>query len=231
MAGKVSGVQSAVQGFPVGRSDFINCASPSLPFAHLNLRRNPFGELPLADWAPLADVDVQEFDEILAEPGAAVQFVGEKGNGKTTHLLAIQARIPDAVYVHFPEGQKAKIPAGNPILIDEAQRMTRWQQWAVFRSDRSLVLGTHRDFTREMKRAGRRVKTVAVHERMSPERLTRIVQNRIEWVRREPGPVPELSCETADRLLVRFGPDVRRIFFELYGVFQNLQGGCTHVEV
>ena len=209
----------------------INAAPPSLPFAHLNLRRNPFGELPLSDWAALAEVDVQEFDEFLIEPGATVQFVGEKGNGKTTHLLAIRDRIPESVYVHFPEGQKAQIPAGNPILIDEAQRMTRWQQWKVFRSDTSLVLGTHRDFTGELTRAGRRVKTVAVHERMSPERLTRIVQHRIEWVRRNPGPVPELSCDTADRLLARFGPDIRRIFFELYGTFQNLQEGCTDVEV
>ena len=214
----------------VSRSDIISGAPPVLPFAHLNLRRNPFGELPLSDWAALAEVDVQEFDEFLVEPGATVQFVGEKGNGKTTHLLAIQDRIPESVYVHFPEEEKTEIPAGNPLLIDEAQRMTRWQQWKVFRSRTSLVLGTHRDFTGPLKRAGRRVKTVAVRERMSPERLTRIVQNRIEWVRRDRGPVPGLSCETADRLLARFGPDIRRIFYELYGIFQNLKEGCTDVE-
>ena len=187
--------------------------------------------MPLSDWASLADVDVQEFDGFLSKPGATVQFVGEKGNGKTTHLLAIQDRIPESVYVHFPEGEKTEIPVGNPLLIDEAQRMTRWQQWKVFRSGISLVLGTHRDFTRELKRAGRRVKTVAVYERMSASRLVRIIQARIEWVRRDAGPVPELSHETADRLLTRFGPDVRRIFYELYGIFQNLQEGCIDVEV
>jgi hypothetical protein len=231
MTQKVNGCQSPVQDSPLWRSDFINCPSPSLPFAHLNLRRNPFGELPLSDWAALADVDVQECDGFLSKPWATVQFVGEKGNGKTTHLLAIRDRIPESVYVHFPEGEKTEIPVGNPLLIDEAQRMTRWQQWKVFRSGIPLVLGTHRDFTGELKRAGRRVKTVVVYERMSASRLVRIIQARIEWVRRDAGPVPQLSHETADRLLTRFGPDVRRIFYELYGIFQNLPEGCIDVEV
>ena len=33
----------------------------TLPFAHLNLRRNPFGEIDLSLWADLAVVDVDRF--------------------------------------------------------------------------------------------------------------------------------------------------------------------------
>ena len=195
----------------------------TLPFAHLNLRRNPFGEFSVEEWTRLADVEVEEFDEFLREPGSALQFVGEKGYGKTTHLLAIRSRFPDAAYVHIPEGERAEIPDGNPQLIDEAQRLTRQQKRRAFRSSVPLVLGTHRDFARELARAGRRVRTVAVGDRMNSTLLTRILNSRIEWVRRDEGPVPGVRHRTAARLLERFGPDVRRIQYELYLVFQDMK--------
>jgi hypothetical protein len=202
-----------------------------LPFAHLNLRRNPFGEFSFEERTVLADVDVLEFDDFLTVPGAAVQFVGEKGNGKTTHLLAIRARFAEPGYVHIPEGEKAAVPPGNPILIDEAQRLTWWQQRQLFRSRVPLVLGTHRDFSPELSRAGRQVRTVAVFERMSAQRLTRILNARIAWVRRDQGPVPSVSCESAGHLLEQCGPDIRQILFEMYEKFQNLPEGCRDVEV
>jgi len=66
----------------------------ALPFAHLNLRRNPFGELDLSQRAALAVVDVDRFVRRLAQPGYAVQFTGDRGRGKTTHLLAILRHFP-----------------------------------------------------------------------------------------------------------------------------------------
>ena len=202
-----------------------------LPFAHLNLRRNPFGEFSVEERTVLADVDVLEYDDFLTEHGATLQFVGEKGNGKTTHLLAIRARFAESGYVHIPEGEKAEVPSGNPILVDEAQRLTRWQQRQLFRSRAPLVLGTHRDFSQELTRAGRQVRTVAVSDRMSVKRLTRILNKRISWVRRGQGHVPSISCESAGHLLNQFGPDIRQILFEMYEKFQNLPEGCRDVEV
>ncbi len=201
----------------------------TLPFAHLNLRRNPFGEFSVEESTRLADVEVEEFDEFLREPGSALQFVGEKGYGKTTHLLAIRSRFPDAAYVHIPEGERAEIPDGNPQLIDEAQRLTRQQKRRAFHSNVPLVLGTHRDFNRELARAGRRVRTIAVGDRMNSTLLSRILNSRIEWVRRDEGPVPGVRHRTAARLLERFGPDVRRIQYELYLVFQDMKDGIRDV--
>ena len=209
--------------------EIISVSIYTLPFAHLNLRRNPFGEFSAEEWTALADVEVEEFDEFLREPGSVVQFLGEKGFGKTTHLLAIRERFPGAAYVHIPEGERAEVPDGNPQMIDEAQRLTRWQQHRVFRSDIPLVLGTHRDFGRQLARAGRRVRTVAVDDRMNPTRLTRILNSRIEWVRRDEGPVPSVRHETAARMLETFGPDVRRIHRELYMTFQDMNGGIRDV--
>ena len=196
----------------------------SIPFAHLNLRRNPFGEFSPVEIAALAKVDIDEVAAQLADPAFVVQFVGEKGFGKTTHLLAIRARFPGALYVHIAEGERAVIPAGRPLLIDEAQRLTWRQQRKVFRDPVPLVLGTHVDFHRALTRAGRRVKTIRVAERMDAERLHNLLNARVAWVRRAEGALPAVRHETARRLLAQFGPDVRRIQQELYLTFQRLSG-------
>jgi hypothetical protein len=194
----------------------------SIPFAHLNLRRNPFGQFSPEEIALLADVQLDEVFAQMDDPRCAVQFVGEKGYGKTTHLLAIRARFPAAGYVHIAEGTRARIPRGRPLLIDEAQRLTWTQRRWVFRPGVPLALGTHRDFRGALVRAGRRVETIEVGKRMNPERLHGLLNARVSWVRRCDGPLPAIRPETARRLLAQFGPDVRRIQRELYVTFQNM---------
>ncbi len=197
---------------------------PQLPYAHLNLRRNPFGELTMTDWADLADVDIDECVLTLSQPNTAIQYIGDKGHGKTTHLLAIRSRFANPGYVHIPEGERRTIPSGSPVLIDEAQRLTPWQRWRLFQSSVPLVLGTHRDFTRQLERAGRRLTTVEVAQRTDVVRLHRLLNARIESVRRGLGPVPIISIGTAKDLLDQFGPNVRSIVQDLYSVFQGMSG-------
>jgi hypothetical protein len=193
----------------------------SLPYAHLNLRRNPFGEFSEDERTALALVDVEPIIARLNDPRYVVQFVGEKGYGKTTHLLAIRSRLPGAGYVHIPEGERAAVPSGCPILIDEAQRLTQWQQFQVFRSNTPLVLGTHRDFQRKLLRAGRVVETIKVERGTDTERLHRLLNARIEWVRRGDGQVPLITMATAKNLRKEFGPNIRGILHHLYTAFQN----------
>ena len=195
----------------------------SLPYAHLNLRRNPFGELSLGEWAELAVVDVDAVVARLRQRSHAVQFVGEKGYGKTTHLLAIRSRFPNAAYVHIPEGQRAAVPKSDPALIDEAQRLTWRQRFTTFRSDVPLVLGTHRDFSRELLRAGRTVETIQVENATNAERLHQLLNARIEAARRGGGTVPSISWKTVQVLLKKFGPDVRSAIQEMYVTVQHLK--------
>ncbi|MHC5111370.1 MAG: hypothetical protein ACYTHJ_16000 [Planctomycetota bacterium] len=192
-------------------------------FAHLNLRFNPFGELPLEDRPSTAIVDVSTILNLLKRPRAAVQFVGDKGYGKTTHLLVIRALLPKSSYVHIPEGETRRVSPGNPTIVDEAQRLTRWQRFRLFRGNRPMVLGTHVDFHDELGRAGRDVETIPVHSTMSARRLHALLSRRIQWARRSPGPVPQIAPATSQRLLAEFGPNVRAIERWLYHHFQSLQ--------
>ena len=132
----------------------VSMAPPGLPFAHLNLRRNPFGEIDRRTWAELAVVDVTAFVRRLAELDYAVQFLGEKGRGKTTHMLAILRHFPQAAYVHLPEDRQPPIPRGRPLLIDELQRLSRWRRRLLYRRKSPLVIGTPIDYAQELRRAG-----------------------------------------------------------------------------
>jgi len=200
--------------------------APRLPYADLNLRQNPFGELTVDDWAALAQVEVDAIVAKLSDPKYVVQFVGEKGHGKTTHLLALRSRFTSAAYVHIPEGQRVQIPTGNPVLIDEAQRLTRWQQFSIFRPHAPLVLGTHHDFTKRLRLAGRTVETIHVQQSTDVHKLHRLVNARIAWARRTDGPLPSVTQQTAQELLQKFGPNIRGALHELYVTFQNLSQVC-----
>jgi hypothetical protein len=225
-------------------------SSPAaLPFARLNLRRNPFGEWDLSSWAALAVVEVARFVPRLRQPGYAVQFMGDKGRGKTTHMLAIQRYFPGAAYVHLGEkrGQDSlwsvrrlsasyawkttrsppffhRIPHGHPLLIDEVQRLPPRARCRVFRRPVSLVLGTHEDFDSELRGAGFDVQTVHVGGSLHARRLGQILNRRVEAARRGPGRLPQVTIETARAMIDRFGDDLRAIQWHMYDLFQNLPG-------
>jgi len=211
-----------------GASVALPVAPPRrLPFAHLNLRRNPFGELDLAAWAGLAVVDVDRLVPRLARPGFAVQLVGDKGRGKTTHMLAIRRRFPHAPYVHVGEDFRARrprIPNGHPLLVDEIQRLSPRRRRRVYGRRVSLVLGTHEDFRAELGRAGFDVETVDVGGALDAARLREILNRRIEAARRGPGRLPQVTIETAHAMIGRFGDDVRAIQGRMYDLFQSLRG-------
>ena len=202
----------------------------TLPFVHLNLRFNPFGELPLKYRAQLAVIDTAPLLEHLARPRAVLQLIGEKGHGKTTHLLALKDCFSAAGYVHFPEGKRPPVPEGNPLILDEAQRIPWWQRRQLFQRPVPLILGTHRDFTRQLQRMGRDVKTVQAGDKTDRQQLDKLVRQRIEFARRDPGPVPTVPLATIDQLLDQHGDDIRAIEGHLYDLFQHLERPC-HVEM
>lgn len=196
----------------------------ALPFLSLNLRRNPFGELTPAERTELGIVDCSEAIQHLSQERAAVQIVGEKGFGKTTHLLLLATHLIGNVYIHIPECQRAMIPPmGEPLLIDEAQRLTVMQRWQTFRSDRRLVLGTHTNFEVQLRRAGRRVLTIAADRFTNASHVHKVLNARIEFVRRVAGPIPSITIKTAAALCRQFGSDIRSMEHAMYHKFQQLR--------
>lgn len=154
--------------------------------------------------------------------GFALQFVGDCGRGKTTRLLAIADRFPGASYVYLPEdGPTPAIAAGRPLLIDEAQRLPRRVRNAVFANGAPLVLATHRDLTRPLRRHGYHVQTQQIGQGNDAALIERLLNARIEASRLGPGPTPRVTSNDAKRLSDRFGSDIRAVEFFLYEQVQT----------
>ncbi len=198
----------------------------TLAFEQLNLRWNPFSEPELEDIPRLAVVDVEPLVERLRRPGFAVQYLGEAGRGKSTHLMALHQHFPDMPYLRFPEGMKKPPPIPDaPILfLDETQRLPARLRRQVFARKVSYAIGTHEDHSAELRRAG--IDTVSIRiEGLTPERLGQIVERRIEWARRGPGPLPSVSPGMLAQLIADHGDDLAAILAHLYDEFQRREEG------
>lgn len=197
-------------------------ASHWLPWAKCNLRRNPFGELTYQERAVLAVVDTDGLAERVSQPYSAVQLIGGCGRGKTTRLLALRNRITDSIYVYLPADRPCPaIAEGSVLLIDEAQRLPRAAHRSVFSTGLPTVLATHRKMGGVLRRFGYDVHTERIGEGNTAELLHRLLNRRIAASRLEDGPVPVLSMDAADRLVKRFGSDIRGIEAYLYEQVQT----------
>ncbi len=188
-----------------------------LLFAHLNLRFNPFGELAARERGRLAVVEIPEI-----VPGHVVQYIGRAGRGKSTHLRGLEAALAEARYEYLPKGQHRFLTSPEScdfLLLDEAQRLYPTELRRLFASFERLVLGTHWSLSMFSRRPFLTIKIRG----LSQKKLRLVVDKRIEWARRAPGPVPFLTDADLDALIARFGDDLRSIERLLYDSFQQLE--------
>lgn len=190
---------------------------PALSFCHLNLRWNPFGEPAPEDRPALVVFDPTPLAERL-QPGVAVQLVGDHGRGKTSRLLALQHHL-DAPYVRLRDAWQ--IPVAPVVLLDEAEQLWRRPFWRLLQCG-ALALSTHRDLSLPLRALGFSVETVSVGG-ITKAQLAALLARRIAWARRGPGPVPCVPPETLDRLVERFGDDVRSMERALYASVQRMR--------
>lgn len=189
-----------------------------------NLFRNPFGELTRAERADLAVVDLDAIaKQIKPARRNCYQWIGECGRGKTTRLLALQKHFSDAVYVYLPEDQPCPaIPVASLLLIDEAQRLPRGVRKTIFATGVPLILATHRDLSRPLRRHGYDVVTERIGLVLTPSKLATMLNRRIRASARVPRQtVPIIDEAITSELIRRFGTDIRAIESYLYQTVQS----------
>ncbi len=196
------------------------------PYRRLNLTRNPFGELTRLERAELSVCSLDPWLTLLQGPDASqqvIQFIGECGRGKSTHLLTIEQQLPGSRYVYLPmDAPLPAIPPHRPMLIDEAQRLSKRLRRKVFAEGGPLVLGTHENLASEINAAGLKVTTVHVATLLTVTRLQEMLHARIEASRLGPGTVPRISLARCQRLIDTFGDDVRSMEHHLYAIFLKI---------
>ena len=209
------------------QSDGLRSSADWLPFGWCNLWRNPFGELTRTERADLAVVDLQPFVTHATQDHTAVQMIGGCGRGKTTRMLAIHRKFTDSSYVYLPEDAPCPpIAEGNPVLIDEAQRLPRRVRRAIFATGIPLILATHRDLTWPLRRAGYQVITMRIGSNNDTSLVHTAMNRRIQASALNPcDAVPELTVEDAQQLSRKFGSNIRAMESYLYDVVQTQVNG------
>lgn len=196
-------------------------------YAHLNLFQNPFSALDAAENGALLvpQTDLDRIIERLQSPGYAIQFLGRRGRGKSTHLNALYRHFAGVPFSYLGKGEPyGGIPTAPVVFIDEAQRIPWLKRHNVWSRNASFVIGSHWHHGVELRRAGLAVETVILGGRISAESLQKMSQNRILASVREVGqPVPQLSDATAHSLTRRYRNNIRKMFDILYDKVETLE--------
>jgi len=183
-----------------------------------NFRWNPFGEAPPAELGKMALVNEAA---LWMAPFQPVQILAPSGHGKTTHLLALQARHPGAIYEYVPFAQRKFRARPSPdqwFLLDEAQRVNARQLRDLFVRQPWLALGTHEDLQPHCPYP---LRTLHI-EALSLATLRGIVSRRMEWAKADPHlPRPALDDARLTRLLQSHGGNLRAIVQALYDSIQR----------
>jgi hypothetical protein len=197
----------------------------SLPYAHLNLRANPFGHLsrPEKNAIFVPRIDLEPIIEGLKRPGFLVQLSHDGEFGKTSHLLAIRRHFPGAPYIFVPEeGPKPAIPEAAVLFIDRFHALNWRTRAGVLRRTASFAIVSHAHHRSEYVRAGLDYEVIALPP-FSLDKLTEYIEARIAYFRRDPGrPVPTVDRELLGRLRSRLGGE-HELSDYLYDLFEELE--------
>ena len=191
-------------------------------FTELNLRWNPFGEVPKDQRGTLAVIGpcIDHVVERLSQPGFALQLMGRQGRGKSTHLHAIHTRFSWLPVSYVEPDSKLHIPHAEVVFVDESQRLTARARRRLFRRRASFVLATHQNHEEELRDAGLCVETIRVGS-SDPRSLRAMVDRRIEWARLAPGPLPAVPDCLLQQLSNKHHDDLRAICDALYDHMQQ----------
>lgn len=194
-----------------------------LPFIHLNLCFNPFGELTAQQRINLAVVDLEGLQSVLYEQAIAIQFYADHGRGKTTHLLSLHQLYPKVEYIKLHSGERPEIQPRSIRFVDSIENLPGRKRLNLYRKTASIALTTHTDLTKELNRAGYRVINRHVST-VDNETLLKIFNSRIEYARRGAGAIPVVDMCAIGSLKSLFGDDIRAMEACLYDRVQNMKG-------
>ena len=192
-----------------------------LHFEHLNLRYNPFGTLDYKRWSESVIIQTSDYLPHIKSK-QTVLFLGQKGVGKTSYLLGLMRYFEDASYIRLPMffESRVHIPDAPVLFIDECQRLLPWQFPYVFRKDRKVVLGSHRNHRFELSLFGWKTKVVHVKQK-DTQMIHRIFQRKIEQSRRSHAEIPKIEIHHVCYLQHKYGAVIRSMEEELYLIFQS----------
>lgn len=196
-------------------------------YKKLNLKKNPFGELTVAERKMLAVVDdakINEWMKLVNSPNHILQLVADHGRGKTTHLLKLHEQCSDIPYIKLIQPINMQWINTPTYFVDSIENLSLPARLKLYKKYHSLVVTTHRNLSYEMKMMGKHVTSIDVSQ-MSLNHLYAMFAKRVDFVSgNEKYPVP--SMQLLQNLQTHFGDDIRSmegVLFELYFLLSRQQ--------
>jgi hypothetical protein len=204
--------------------------NPYFPFHDLGFRANPFRALEDDEWSDIVVLTNSAIQ--AADDGGHVQVLGERGHGKTSTLLGLQAHLRGsghaASYEYLPELQNvfhSKLDGVDVFLLDEAQRLNTTERARLLYEAKAgcrLILGSHEDLTGLFTVAGMPLATL-LPETAGRAHLEAVLARRLTFFALSPEAAAITLDDTAIAYLAQtFGGNLRAMQWFLYEVFQSV---------
>ncbi|MBN2381935.1 hypothetical protein JXQ70_03545 [bacterium] len=192
-----------------------------LAYRYLNLRFNPFGEADLNQRRAMVICDDFISEHSMRTPNQVVQIIGKPGCGKTSCLLGLQAQFPEMEYMRCGEKRCPILNTSRQLLLDEFDLLTKRQRLWMLKTYQVKAVSTHTDFSHEYRRSGYVSISYYPEENITVELVQRLIEHRLEWARRGPGPLPVISRAHIEQSLRCHGNNLRSIENDLYEYIQR----------
>jgi len=198
-------------------------------YSSLNLRANPFSYLD--DRELLQTIESRIELETIAKhiessSSCFIQFYGNKGLGKSTHLKALYYDyFPDAEFCKLKKNKRQYIAKTPKILfVDSFQLLSLKNKFQLLNNQQRIIIASHYSHgflnfkNREIN------KSFNFNQlKLSLELLNRIVTNKIKLVQiSKTKPIPMIKKEYLQTLLKKNKNNLRAIQMELYKDFIEL---------
>lgn len=183
---------------------------------------NPFGGLTPAEVkkmiVPKFDLD-EMAEQVNSKVFDAIQFVGNHGRGKTTHLIALHEVFKEAP-IHFLTKQDNHFNLGveELIFIDSIGHLSipkRIQLWK--NKNHRFVFTTHISRNFELNCFGRKLKSYRFSG-IDTQAIEEIIRKRLEFIDLKN---QDDLFEKIPKLIKRHGGDIRAIMFHMYEALEH----------
>lgn len=187
---------------------------------------NPFGGLTTEELSKVLvpQIDLEQLlKEIDGKRKILIEFVGEKGRGKTSHLKMLHEQCSSSELflltrkaVNFDEIDRT---AGKVLLIDSIHHLNFWQRQKLYRSKQKIVLTTHTSRFLEYRMLkldyrSYKFKGIAISH------LAKIIERRMSLAA-DPSQIIRIDESALQGLIDKYQDDYRSILHHLYQNFQS----------
>lgn len=185
------------------------------------LRYNPFGGL--TDEQLPGIVQPRPFmpevrAAIQAGKRRAVQFIGRKGRGKTTHLRLLAGEFPEGSLHLLPRYSSAEYLLADPselLFVDSIGHLSFAEQRALFRKEAVIVFTTHVSRWVACRSVGMPLQSHRFRG-LTAEEMTSIIRARTQGAMIDPDEQWEVDEAAVSALVRKFRDDYRGLLNHLY---------------